>query len=121
MPKYEYRGERLSVRVTDPAIEGGVGIRIEHDSGAALIVPSVRASKSQDGLHVRLTGFDGNTFEVTVTDGWGRVIVSAERETPILGGGSAAQASRRPELEREPDQVRVTGDEATMPIDVEDD
>lgn len=121
MPKYEYRGEGLSVRVTDPAIEGGVGIRIEHESGAALIVQSAEAEKSQDGLRVKLTGFDGNGFDVTVTDGWGRVIVHAESATPILGGGQTAEATRRPDLERTPDKVRVTGDEATMPIDVDED
>ena len=120
MPKYEYRAEGLRVRITHPAPEGGIGVRIEHDSGAALIVASCPAHVTQDGLTASVRGFDGNLFDVRVSKAWEQVDLAAEQPTPILGGGRAVRLNRRTDLEREPTSVRVSGDEATMPIPVDE-
>lgn len=120
MPKYEYRGLGLSVRLTQPAVEGGVGLYIEHESGAALMVPSVEVRSTQDGLRADVTGFDGTCFEVEVRADFSEVEVRASSPSAIIGGGTRAVAKRRADLEAPRGPVRVTGDESTMPIEVDE-
>lgn len=121
MPRYEFRSPGLRVRLVDPAIEGGVGVRIEHDSGAALLVRSVIAKKTEAGLHVDVTGFDGTQFAIDVDPEWASVQIRSSSPTPILGGGQEAAALRAKAAESESGPVRVTGDETTMPINVDED
>lgn len=120
MPKYEFRAEGLSVRVTHPTREGGVGVYIEHTSGAALMVPSTQAERTQDGLHARVSGFDGTHFEIIVRGDFAEAEIRASTPSPIIGGDTRATAARRKDLEGGRGPVRVTGDESTMPIDVEE-
>lgn len=120
MPKYEFRGDGLSVRVTQPSREGGISLYIEHESGAALIVPSADAVATQDGLRARVSGFDGTSFEVALSGDHQRVEITASTPSPILGGRREAIATRRTDLEGPRGPVRVTGDESTMPIDVDE-
>lgn len=120
MSRYEFRGPDLELRVIDPAIEGGVGVRIEHASGAALLVRSVEPARTQEGLHVTITGFDGSRFSVHIDPAWQTAQVTSDRPTPILGGADAAVARRDEAAEKREGTVRVTGDETTMPITVDD-
>lgn len=117
MPQFEYRGEELSVRVANPTPDGGVSLHIEHATGAALIVPSTPQSRTDDGAFVTVTGFDGNLFQIRISEE--RVFIQAEQASPILGGGREADAERRRDLEKNDGPIRVTGDESTMPIDVD--
>ncbi len=122
MQRYEFKGVGLRVRLVDPAVEGGVGIRVEHDSGAALIVASVYGESDGDGLHLKITGFDGTRFDFRVDTHWRRIVMKASMDTPIFGGHRTATADRVQEgREKAPlSTVRVTGNETTMPIDVDD-
>lgn len=109
------------MQVVDPAIEGGIGVRIEHTSGAALIVPSTEAERRGGVRCVRIVGFDGTHFEIDIADDHETVSIRATVPTPILGGQRAASATRAPQLEKQLGAVRVTGDETTMPISVDED
>lgn len=120
MARYEFRAPGSRVRIVDPAIEGGVGVRIEHDSGAALIVPSVIGERTQVGLRFDIVGFDGTHFVIELPDDRSQVSIRAEPTSPILGGRDQIIAARTPEHEKASGPVRVTGDETTMPIAVDD-
>lgn len=120
MARYDFHGPGLKVRLTDPAVEGGVGVRIEHESGAALIVPSAPSHPQKDGLRVRVTGFDGTDFTLKIAPGFEQVEVQASRATAILGGQTAGVALRVEVGQNKPAPVRVTGHESTMPIDLDE-
>jgi hypothetical protein len=118
MRRYEFRSTGLRVRLVDPAIEGGVGIRVEHDSGAALIVASVFGEETEDGLQLEVVGFDGTRFDFSIDAHWRTITMRASVATPIFGGETSASALRVQEKEETSGKVRVTGTETTMPIDV---
>ncbi len=121
MARFDFTGPGLKVRLTDPAIEGGVGLRIEHHSGAALIVSSTSPTRDERGVHLEVTGFDGTRFQVHLSPDGDHVRIVASQVTAILGGQAQAQCHHVPSAPTSPAPVRLTGHEATMPIELGDD
>ena len=120
MSRYEFRGPDIEIRITDPAIEGGIGIRIEHASGAALLVRSVIPKETSEGLVASITGFDGILYEVTIDREWQSVELRSNSDSPILGGEKMLRGQRCEAAEQQLGPTRITGDETTAPIPVDE-
>ena len=110
-----YQGEGITLRIRGLFTPHPVRIHIEHETGAALIVPGCREGPGPRGPRLETVGFDGTVFTIELDEDAQVAILSATQETPILGGGTTARIPRGADIE---DSLRVTGDEETMPIDV---
>jgi hypothetical protein len=111
-----YLGDGLTLRIRGLTTPHPVKIHLEHESGAALIVPGCREGPGPRGPRLETVGFDGTIFTIELDDQAGTAAISASQETPILGGGKTARIQRGPDVED--GALRVTGDEETMPIEV---
>jgi hypothetical protein len=111
-----YHGSGLTLRIRGLMTPHPVRIHLEHESGAALIVPGCREEPGIKGPRLETVGFDGTIFTVELDEQNGTAAISASQETPILGGGTTARIQRGPDTEES--ALRVTGDEETMPIEV---
>lgn len=117
-----YVGRELTVRIRGLDGGGDVQIHIEHQSGAALIVPLCRRVARERGPELSTTGFDGTGFTLTLDEPSRSLEIVASAPTPILGGGTRVTLDNGedvvPAVSR---TTRVSGDEDTMPIDLERD
>ncbi len=114
-----YQGEGITLRIRGLGAGARapiVRLHIEHESGAALIVPGCREAMGASGPRMETVGFDGTIFTIELDEKTGFAAISASQETPILGGGRDARIPRGADLEDS--TLRTTGDEETMPIDV---
>jgi hypothetical protein len=111
-----YQGLGITLKIRGLFTSHPVRIHLEHESGAALIVPGCREGPGPKGPRLETVGFDGTVFTVELDEQANTAEISATAETPILGGGTRASVPRGPDLVD--NTVRLTGDEETMPIDV---
>ncbi len=96
-----------------------VRLNIEHITGAALIVPRAPVNAFGGGKRIETTGFDGTAYVVEFDEAKSRITSSAP--SVILGGASTLQVPRVAVDKKDIGPLRVTGDEETMPIPVDDD
>ena len=89
MSERRYTGEGLSVRVRGYE-RNDVRLQIEHESGAAMIVP--HAVKEGESARLLTTGFDGTRYIFLIDDDKGTLSISSSVESPLLGGAQLPSA-----------------------------
>ncbi len=113
-----YRDDDVDVRIRGVEF-GDAHITIEHGSGAALIVPACKPHKTDKLITLKTVGFDGTSFEILLDDEANTITIRASSASPILGGEVERTVPRRENLSPS-GAVRVTGNEQTMPIAVDE-
>ena len=116
MVERRYQGDGITLRIRGLLTAHPVRVHLEHESGAALIVPGCREAPGVKGPRLETVGFDGTIFTVELDEQDSTASIQASQETPILGGSKTARIPRGPDVEDT--SLRVTGDEETMPIEV---
>lgn len=119
MQARQYGDQNLWVKIR-PKLTG-VDVHIQHESGAALILPNCLTTPSGAGFKAEGTGFDGNTFRIEVDDATASLRVACTHESPILGGARDVRLPLDNLHKPAPPSERITGDEDTAPIDALDD
>ena len=115
-----YQDREVSVRLRGLDGPAGVRIHLEHQSGAALIVPACARESSEGAAVFRLTGFDGVQFTVTVDPVGDHLWLRTSGPSLLLGGQRERKVPRGPDPEPQNRGICVTGDESTMPIPVDE-
>lgn len=113
-----YLGDGVRLSIRGIGTSHPVRIHLEHESGAALIVPGCEEGPGDKGPLLKTVGFDGTTFTIALDEEANDASIEASQPSPILGGGQKARIERGPDPTPDEQSVRVTGDEATMPIQV---
>ena len=114
MSERRYQTEELLLDVRGLGSEHGARLSVEHESGAALLVPRTKVATVDDVLQLETTGFDGTHYVVELGEERARITASAP--SPILGGATELELPRTEVPKPAPGALRVTGDEETMPI-----
>lgn len=102
---------RLSVNATSARL------RLEHKSGAALIVPDAPLCPTEGGARLTVSTFDG--VQLILEAHHDALRISASGPTALLGDRTECTLPRGPDR-TDTGPTRVTGDESTMPIPLDD-
>lgn len=113
-----YLGDGLRLSIRGLGTSHPIRVQLEHDSGAALIVPGCEEGPGEKGPLLKTVGFDGTIFTISLDEETNEAAIEASQASPILGGARSARIMRGPDPTPDERSVRVTGDEATMPIEV---
>lgn len=115
----QYRSDGVTIQVR--GIEDGarLKIQIEHESGAALIVPECEPQRDATAIIIETRGFDGTDYRLTVDEAKNSVRIAASKSSAILGEKLELELPRVEDFATPAvSAMRVTGDEVTMPISV---
>lgn len=115
-----FKATGLEIRLIDLGPGRGTRVDIEHATGAALLVPRADVVPMERGLRFSITCFDGVELCLDLDGSGEELVVASTAPTPLLGGATRVSAKRIAADERRPGALRVTGDEATMPIPVDE-